>query len=697
MQKNNAKNPSKCMESPKTCGCNEKSHKTIDDLKKEETDESCRYQEILRNTCIEDGNKCDTGSSCSGCGCEENLLEEKEQLWDRKPLIFISASSIILTMALYTDLFIVQSMITVFLFLTVVVISGYEIIINGFKSLLNGHFTMNFLMTIAVFGSFLIGSGAEGALVIFLFYIALYLENYAGEKARKSISSLIQLVPETATVKKDSKIFTIPLQDVDVGDILVVKPGDKIPLDGTIITGFSSINQSTITGESIPVNKKLGDGIFAGTLNEEGYLEMKVTKRSDETVLSKIIKLVKESQKQRSQTENLIDKLAKYYTPVVIILAAVVAIIPVLVLGLSLEVWVYRALVLLIISCPCAFLLSTPVAMVSGITASAKNGVLIKGSRYVEEIEHIKVALFDKTGTLTEGKLEVTDIINLKKYSKNEILTVAGSLESKSKHPIAIAITNYVEESDIKIKDVTNFVSVTGNGLMGNINEKNYFVGKKSFIKEKNNFPEDLTHELENHGKTVVLIANEKYIMGIIGLKDKIREKSKNTILKLKNKGIKTVMLTGDNIITAKTVTEDIGMDEYYAELLPEDKLRLVEDYLNNNISVAMVGDGINDAPSLARSNVGIAMGAAGSDVAIETADIALMDDDISKIDYLINISRKTMWIVKQNISIAIIVQLFLSVLAIFGFVSLWMAVTLGDMGLTLAVILNSLRIANTK
>lgn len=696
MPKNNIKQQPNCKEKSESCNCTEESSQTNTD---KENQEPCSYgcKDELTSDVIEDSDKSCASNTCSSCGCEEDLLEEKEQLWDRKPLLIISAAAIILSFAIYLDFTQPPSIFTVLLFLTVIIISGYDIIKKGLVEILKGQFTMNFLMTIAVFGSFLIGSGAEGAVVIFLFYIALYLENYAGEKARRSITALINLVPETATIKKDGKNVLKHVYEVEIGDIIIVKPGDKIPLDGIIINGFSSINQAAITGESELVNKGVGDEIFAGTLNEEGYIEFEVTKHSEDTVLSKIVQIVKDSQKRRSNTETFIDKFAKYYTPAVIIVAALVAILPVLIFGLSLDTWIYRALVLLIISCPCAFLLSTPVAMVSGITAGTKKGVLIKGSRYVEEMQKIKVMVFDKTGTLTMGKLEVIDILPLEGYSKNNILSIAGSLESKSKHPLAMAVTNYIEESKVEIKNATNFKSITGKGLMGKIDENQYYIGKKDLFGDEYDFPNQIIDKLEDKGKTVVLVGNDKSIMGIIGLRDKLRVKSESTISKLKNEGIKTVMLTGDNKRSAKTVSERIGMDEYFAELLPEDKVAVIEKFLIKHGAVAMVGDGINDAPALARSNVGIAMGAAGSDVAIETADIALMHDDISKINYLMDISRKTMAIVKQNITIALIIQLSLSIFAIIGFVTLWMAVTFGDMGLTLAVILNSLRIMYTK
>ena len=656
-----------------------------------------KFDDAYKQKIEEPEETCEIGHSCSTCGCEDDLLEEKEQIWDKKPLIIITSSVVLLLIGLSLNFYEGSSPYTDLLLFSVVIISGYEIIKNGILALRKFNFTMNFLMTIVVFSSFLIGSGAEGAVIIFLFYIALYLENYAGEKARKTISSLLTLIPKTAKLKKDGKTLEIHVHDINIDDIIIVKPGDKIPMDGRVINGFSTVNQAAITGESMPVTKNIGDEILAGTLNKDGYLEIQVTKRTNDTVLSKIVEMVRESQKRKSNTETLIEKIAKYYTPAVIIIAGAVVTIPVLVYGLSLDTWVYRALVLLIISCPCAFLLSTPVAMISGIIASTNNGVLIKGSKYVEEMHKIKVMVFDKTGTLTHGELEVTDIFHLDKDSNNEILNIAASLEIKSKHPLAEAIIKCSKRSGNKLKDVVNFESITGKGVKGQIDGKMFYVGKESLFKSDYKFPEKLICDLQNNGKTTVFIGDDKGIIGLIGLMDRIREQSKITIHSLNNKGIKTVMLSGDNKIVSNIVAEKLNIDEYYAELMPEDKVKIMDDLLRKYESVGMVGDGINDAPALARSNVGIAMGAAGSDVAIETADIALMDDDIYKINYLIDLSKKTMSIVKQNVSVAVIIQISLSFLAVLGFVTLWMAVTFGDMGLTLAVILNSLRIGLNK
>jgi Zn2+/Cd2+-exporting ATPase len=629
--------------------------------------------------------------------CTTNIYEEKEPENKIKAIYIVGISAIILATALYLDFFTNQQILAEILFITVVIISGYETVPNGIRALFKGKFSISLLITIAAAGAFLIGQGAEGASVIFLFFIAEFLEDYAGERAKKSIGSLIKLTPQTATVKREGKTLKLHAHAVDVDEIVVVMPGDKIPLDGIIINGISSVNQSAITGESIPVTKKEGDMVYAGTINEEGYFELRVTKRSDETVLSKIIDLVKTSQKNKSKTEAFIDKFSNYYTPSVLILAVIVATVPPFIFGLNFDTWFYRALVLLVVSCPCALAISTPVSMVSGITAGTNNGVLIKGGSYIEEMQKVKTIVFDKTGTLTEGKLEVTDIIPLNRYKKDEILEIAGSLESKSKHPLAEAVVKYTENIGTQFKEVNNFKSVTGKGVEGQINKKMFYIGKKGLLTDINEFPDDIIGKLEMNGKTVLIIADNNHVIGLIGLMDRIRSSSHNTIMNLKARNIRTIMLTGDNEGTASAVSSTIGMDTYYSGLLPEEKVKIVDDLILEDEHVAMVGDGVNDAPALARSDVGIAMGSAGSDVAIETADIALMHDDISKIGYIIDLSRKTMSVVKQNVSLSILVKGSFAFFAVLGFVSLWMAVAFGDMGLTLLVILNALRIGNSK
>ncbi|MBR9680457.1 MAG: cadmium-translocating P-type ATPase, partial [Candidatus Altiarchaeota archaeon] len=607
-------------------------------------------------------------------------------------------SGLLLLVGLYAEFFAKQYTIAQVIFLVVVAFSGQEIIKKGVVSVLNKQLNINVLISIAAVGAFLIGHGEEGAAVIFLFFIAEFLEDYASDRAKKSIESLLKLAPKTATVKKKGKEVIISIQDVKIGDIVIIKPGDRIPVDGVVINGISSVNQAPITGESLAVTKTKGDGVFAGTTNEEGYLEIKVTKESDETLISRIVKLVEDAQQQKSKTELFINKFSQYYTPVVILLALAVMTIPPLIFGLPFSDWFYRGLVLLVVSCPCALAISTPVSMVSGITSASRNGVLIKGGNFIEEIKEARVVVFDKTGTLTEGQLEITNIVTLNEYTKSDLLEVVASLESKSRHPLAKVIVESAKQQGIKLKAVSGFKSVIGKGLKGKIRGRIFYVGNEALFKEtKVEIPTDLLKSLESEGKTAVMIGNKNHLIGVIALMDKIRTSSADTIKELQNQGIRTVMLTGDNERVAKSIAEELIVDEYYASLSPEDKVKGIDALLKKYGHVVMVGDGVNDAPALAKAHVGIAMGAIGSDVAIETADIALVDDDLSKLNYLINLSKKTMAVVKQNITASLLIKGSFTLLAIPGMVPLWLAVAVGDMGLSLLVILNALRIGSFK
>ena len=643
-------------------------------------------------------NKLHEEDNCSGiCSCksEESI---KEPLWKQKKILVIIASLVILGIGLYLEFFLKNDLFAQIAFFLVVIISGFEILKKAFFSIFKLKFNMNVLMSFAALGSFFIGHGEEGASVMFLFFIAEFLEEYASERAKKSIDSLLKLAPETAIVLVNGKEKIKHVHEIKIGEIIVVKPGDRIPLDGIVIKGISSVNQAPITGESMPVSKKVGDSVFAGTINEEGYLEIKVTKKSDQTIISKIAKFVENAQKKKSKTEIFIDKFARYYTPIVILASILTVIIPVFILGLSFQTWFYRALVLLVVSCPCAMAISTPVSIVSAITSAAKNGVLIKGGSYIEEIKKDRVIVFDKTGTLTEGKPEITDILPLNNYSKEELLTIAASLESKSNHPLAAPILKKAEISKIKLENVNDFKSINGKGLKGKIKGKLFYIGNKTFFSELNiNLPIKDIEKLENQGKTLVLISNNTHLIGIITLMDKIRENSKETIKKIKERGIRTIMLTGDNKKVADAIAEKLGIDKVYSELLPENKAKIIDELSKKYKHVMMVGDGVNDAPALAKSNVGIAMGGNGSDIAIETADIVLMEDDLSKVIYLIDLSNKTMNVVKQNVSASILIKGSFAILALPGFIPLWLAVAVGDMGLSLGVILNALRVGIVK
>ncbi|MBZ9570977.1 cation-translocating P-type ATPase [Methanobrevibacter sp. TMH8] len=674
-----------------------------------------------------------------GCGCEQGLLENIDKIEEKdtkKPLIILGIGVIIFLIGYFVSTLSFnlgnifnQDLISQLIYLIVVVIVGQGIIRYGIKSLLKKEVKIELLMTIATIGAFLLGDGGEGASLILLFFLAEYLENYSLDRSKRSLSTLVKLSPDIATVKRNvenkTKEIEVNVKDLSIGDIVIVKPGDKIPIDGVIVKGMTSVNQSSITGESLAATKSKGDEVYASTINEDGYIEIEVRKKSSETIFSKIIDLIKESEEKKAKIDLFVDKFAKYYTPSIIILAMFVAIIPPLLFGQNINEWVYRALVLLVISCPCAIAISTPVSIVSAITAGTKNGIIIKGGEYIEELAKIKAIMFDKTGTLTEGKLEITNVSSINDFSENEVIGIASILEKKSKHPIAKAFDDYIKNKNIDTdntenntyleeKEVHNFQSIAGKGLTAEINGETFYVGKKELFDFNDNLKNDIdsyyssyndynnnsdksdkSNNFDSIGKTSVIVGTENKILGFISLSDKIRENGPETIKSLKEKSIETIMLTGDNSATAKTVAENLNLDNYYPNLLPEDKVNIVEEVAKEYKDVAMVGDGVNDTPSLARANVGIAMGMDGADVAVETADIVLMQDNLSKVDYLINLAKKTMKVIKQNIAIPLTIKAILAILGVIGYVSLWEAILIGDMGLTLLVVANALRIGN--
>ena len=633
--------------------------------------------------------------SCSCCAVD--LFEEKPPFWKRQILIRSVISGLLLIAGLTAGSLTPYKIIAQLMFIFTAAVSGKDIFTKAIRSILKLRLDMNCLMSIAAFGAFFIGHGEEGAAVIFLFFVAESLEEYAGENAKRSISQLLKLAPETARVKKIDKVIERHVHEISMGEIIVIRPGEKIPLDGKVVTGYSSVNESAITGESAPVEKKEGDEVFAGTMNEDGYLEAEVERKSEDTLLSRIIKLVREAERKKSKTESFLDKFAGVYTTTVIGLAFLIFVFPTVMLGYPWDVWFYRALVLLVVSCPCALAISTPVAMVSAITSAARHGVLIKGATFLEELSRVRACAFDKTGTLTRGRLEVTDIIGFNSHSSQEVLSIAASLEARSGHPIAKAVLRKAISENVPLKEVNRFMAIKGMGLEAVINGKTYYAGAKNLLDSLAiKHPEELLH-FEEEGKTSIFISDENDAIGIIALGDAIRENAPAIISHLRKLHIRTEMLTGDNKRVAALLAEKTGVDEYHAELLPEDKVRVVESLADRFGSVAMVGDGVNDAPALAVANVGIAMGSIGSDVAIETADIALMHDDLSKIDYVISLSRKTMQVVKQNVIASIVIKGSLTVLASLGLINLWVAVGVGDMGLSLAVILNAMRLTRVK
>ena len=643
---------------------------------------------------------------CACPDCDDDDDDDEELFAEGKPLIANRSIQIILTSGILFvlghvfELLSFSPTVITITYVVGAVIAGYEIAISAYKSLVKRHTVgPSMLVCIACVASFIIGHPEEAAAVTFLYYIAEFLEDYAEDRAKRSIKSLVEIAPDTARVKVGDKEEVKNVDEVNIGDIVIVKPGDKVPLDGEVIFGSSSVNQASITGESVPVLKEIGDNVFSGTVNEDGYMEIKVTTAAKDSVISKIVTLVKRSQLNRSETETLVERISKYYTPIMMIGAICVAFIPPLLLGQDLIDWVYKALSLLVISCPCAFLISTPVGMVSAITSATRNGVIIKGSTYVEEMRNIKAVIFDKTGTLTEGKLKLSQVNVLdENYSEEDIVKIAASLEHESSHPIAKAVVDYADENDIAIDSIEDFRNVPGKGIVATINGEQYYAANEALIEGSSfDISRDEINRYYSEGKTLIFVGNSKEVLGIIMVSDKLRDNASEVIADLKNQGVKTFMLTGDNKGAAKSVASEIGVDYVYSNLMPEDKLNILDTIRNKFGDVAMVGDGINDAPALARSNIGIAMGAAGSDVAIETADVALMQDDISKLPYLFSLSHKTMGIIKQNISLAIIIKLLCVVLAVMGIITLMMSVGFGDLGLILLVILNSFRIGMVK
>jgi len=645
-----------------------------------------------------------SGCSCCDSGLLENLDDEHHDHHENS-LTKMGIGWILLALAVSLEHFVpqptlsfgfihVENIISISIFLIIVIFVGLNIITNGIKVLSKGNLQIEFLMTIATVGAFLIGEGLEGASLVLLFSLAEYIEEFTLTKSKKSLHELVNLNPDMATVKRDDKTFEVKVEDLNIGDVVIVKPGDKIPIDGVILTGSTSVNQASITGESLAVSKNIGDEVYGSTINEDGYIEIEVTKTFKNTIFSKIVDLIKESGEKKAKIDIFINKFARYYTPAIVLIAILVTILPSIFFHQPLIEWFKRSLVLLVISCPCALVISTPVSIVSAITSGTKNGIIIKGGEYVEELSRIKAILFDKTGTLTEGKLNIADIVSNGEYSEDEIIKLVYSIESKSKHPIAKAIQEYGETKNIKALKVDNFQSIAGEGLKADINGTSYYLGKKELFYYNENF-KDIINNLpnENQRKTTVILGNETEIIGLISLNDKIRDDGKETIKNIKNSDIKTIMLTGDNDSAAKSVADYLTLDKYYSNLLPQDKLSILENLSQKYHDIAMVGDGVNDAPSLARANVGIAMGMDGADIAIETADIVLMQDNISKVSFLLKLATKTMSIVKQNVGISIAMKAILIVLGILGYVTLLEAVIIGDMGVTLIVVGNALRI----
>lgn len=594
-----------------------------------------------------------------------------------------------------------QSLWVAVLSLIAMALSGKITLKKGWLALRTKTLNISSLMLIAIIGAVLIGEWPEAAMVTVLFALAERIEVYSLDKAREAIRKLMEIAPDVATVKAaDGSWQSIPVSQVALGNIIWVKPGERIPLDGEIIVGKSSINQAPITGESMPVDKGVGDKVYAGTLNEHGSFQFKVNVAAGDTVLAKIGKTIAQAQAERAPTQRFVDQFAHYYTPLMVVIAVLVAIIPPLLLGGAWSLWLYKAITLLVIACPCALVISTPVTVVSGLAAAAKNGILIKGGTYLEQGHRLKAIALDKTGTLTEGKPVVTKLIQISDQGNRNALQLAASLDDHSEHPIAQAIVKQWQKQQPAdaLLSVTDFKALPGRGVTGLIEGKRYFVGNHQLAEDNqvcNPKIEAQLKELEQTGQTTIILSDSEHVLAIFAVADTLRPTSQLAIKALHQQGIKTCMLTGDNATTALAIANQVGIDEVRANVLPVDKLKAIAELITRYGAVGMVGDGINDAPALAKATIGFAMGK-GTDIAIETADIAIMNDNLVKLPLFIDLSRKTASVLFQNISLSIVIKIIFFGLALAGLATLWMAV-FADMGASLLVVANGLRLLTLK
>ena len=567
---------------------------------------------------------------------------------------------------------------------------------KGWIALRHLNLNMNALMSIAVTGAMVIGHWPEAAMVMFLFALAEVIEARSLDRARNAIRGLMELAPEEATVRQpDGSWQGVPARMIAIGAIVRVRPGERIALDGEVTSGRSAVNQAPITGESLPVDKAAGDLVFSGTINDSGSFEYRVTALATQSTLARIIHAVEAAQGARAPTQRFVDAFAKIYTPAVFLIAIGMAVVPPMALGLPWMEAAYRALVLLVIACPCALVISTPVTIVSGLASAARRGILVKGGVYLEEGRKLAILALDKTGTLTHGKPAQTDFETLVDAPADELRSLAASLAVRSDHPVSRAIARSAIEAGIPFKDIDDFSAIAGRGIRGVIDGRDCLLGNHRLIMERGLSTATLDTRLtalERQGKTVVLLAAGGEVMALFAVADTVKESSRAAITELHSLGVKTVMLTGDNPHTAESIARQVGLDEARGNLLPTDKLAAIEAMLGPNGKVAMVGDGINDAPALARADIGFAMGAAGTDTAIETADVALMDDDLRKIPHFIRLSRSTASILTQNIVLALSIKAIFVVLAFAGQATMWMAV-FADMGASLLVVFNGMRL----
>jgi Cd2+/Zn2+-exporting ATPase len=593
----------------------------------------------------------------------------------------------------------VKASLSIVLYYAVVLFASIYIGVVGLKELVvEKRFSVEFLMAVAALGALYLHAFFEAATVLFLYSIAEYLEGYIEDRARRTVEKLSKFMPDRARIVTDGTEKTVNVNEVQPNMTLLVRPGERIPLDGNVVEGFSHVDQAVVTGESMPVTKKVNDCVYAGTLNMSGVLKITVTKKASETLVSRIMVLVSESGKRKASVEKLVDRFAKIYVPIVIALAVVTATVPALIFSASFNTWLYRSLILIVVSCPSAFIISVPATVFVAITIAAQRGVIIKGGIYVEKLAKVKKVVFDKTGTLTLGRPAVHQV-RLAQRTEQEALALAAALDQFSNHPVAQAIVRRARERGVDLSKfkVTDVTEVPGKGIIGNVDGNFVAVGNMELMKQfECNCEEAMAiDEADTHTSVCVSVGKEGF--ATVCVIDEVREDALKAVSDLKKNGIKTAMLTGDRTEIAEETGKSLKIDEVYAELFPEDKLKCIEEMKGKDGLVAMVGDGVNDAPALATSDVGVAMGAAGVDIALESADVVLVKDELAQIPYLIRLSDKTMGIAKQNITASLVIKLILGALGVLGITGLLATVIAGDDGATMLLLLNSLRLERIK
>lgn len=624
--------------------------------------------------------------------CElENEVPSQER--DNKAVRLIIGAVVFAAGIILSEILKVRLVIFLPVLILAYIILGYDVVLKALKNIVRGRvFDENFLMTLSTVGAFCIGEYPEAAAVMLFYQVGEYFQEKSVKRSRKSIAALMDIRPDSANVLRNGEISEVSPDEIEIGEIIVVKPGEKIAIDGIVAEGKSMLDTKALTGESVPRSVNVGDEVISGCINQSGALKIKTTKQFCDSTVSKILSLVENASERKAKAENFITTFARYYTPVVVILAAVVAFVAPLLFGGALTSWIHRAMIFLVISCPCALVISIPLTFFGGIGAASANGILIKGSNYLEALNNAQIIVFDKTGTLTKGVFKVTEIEAANGFEKQELLSLCAAAESMSIHPIAKSIMAECEdEIDRKISD---YQEISGQGISAVVDNRSVLAGNAKLMENKN-----IDFEKVNSAKTIVYVAVDGVYAGCITISDEIKEDSKSALKRLKKLGVtKTVMLTGDDKNIASEVSEKIGVDEFYANLLPADKVSRLEELClqKNNAKLVFVGDGINDAPVLARADIGVAMGGIGSDAAIEAADIVLMTDEVSKLAKAIEIAKKTRRIVTENIIFALGVKLIFLALGAFGIATMWEAV-FADVGVALIAVFNAMRIMKTK